>query len=127
MRLLGCLLALLMQGPAMLMQEAAWARMLVRYSAERGVARGVVETFDGRHPCELCHKAEELRHKDDRKDPAERRPAEARLAWAEMLPVVSLRVPAPPAREIAALASPAPEPSVGRGSDEPASPPPERA
>lgn len=36
------------------MQAIAWARMLVDYSAQRGLLDGVRTTFDGRHPCAMC-------------------------------------------------------------------------
>ena len=53
-----------MQGPAMLVQEVAWAKMLVTYTQERGLKRGVIETFDGKHPCDLCNKAAEMRQQE---------------------------------------------------------------
>jgi hypothetical protein len=120
-------LILLMQGPAMLVQEVAWAKMLVSYTQERGLKRGVIETFDGNHPCELCAKASQLREEENRKDPAEK-PGESqrfRLAWAEMIPSEWLKLPVFSGREI-----PAPSPmravqGQGRGADSPESPPPE--
>lgn len=82
-------LILLLQGPAMLTQEVGWARMLVTYTLERGLARGVVETFDGNHPCSMCEMATSLRKDTLGKNPAERRQDDSkrnRLAWAEMVP-----------------------------------------
>lgn len=76
------LLAVLLQGPAMLTQELAWARMLVEYSAERGVVRGVVETFDGEHPCAMCHQAQQMRVAQRRPDQPEDLPREALLRWS---------------------------------------------
>lgn len=83
-RLLAVCLLLLMQGPALLVQELAWARMLVRYSQERGLARGVVETFDGEHPCPMCLKAAKMRHEERKQDPAGQLPdLLKRLAWMD--------------------------------------------
>ena len=126
-RLMAVVLVLCLQGPAMLLQEVAWVKMLVEYTAERGFARGVVETFDGNHPCELCAKADDLRKGQGSGEPSERVPDHrGRLAWAEMLPSDGVRLPA--AGELSPLGS---KPatyihSCGRGCDAPAAPPPER-
>jgi hypothetical protein len=69
---LAIALILLMQGPAMLVQEVAWVKMLVSYTQERGLKRGVIETFDGKHPCKLCKKAAEIRQQEQPQDPAEK-------------------------------------------------------
>jgi hypothetical protein len=58
--LAGCLH--LCGGPYGVIQVFAWGKMIVDYSAEKGFVEGVKDTFDGQHPCELCHsiaKAEE--------------------------------------------------------------------
>lgn len=126
-RLMAVVLVLCLQGPAMLLQEVAWAKMLIEYTAERGFARGVVETFDGSHPCELCVKAGDLRKGEGKDNPSERVPDHrSRLAWAEMLPCTGVRLPA--AGELNSLGS---KPAAciqsrGRGCDAPAAPPPER-
>jgi hypothetical protein len=120
-------LILLMQGPAMLVQEVAWAKMLVSYTQERGLKRGVIETFDGNHPCELCRKASQFREEENRKEPAEK-PGESqrfRLAWSEMIPSEWLKLPVFYGWEIPV---PSPKRAVqgqGRGADSPESPPPE--
>lgn len=39
-----------------LLQSVAWVGMAVTYTVETGsVAEGLSETFDGDHPCPLCH------------------------------------------------------------------------
>ncbi len=122
------LLVLLMQGPALVTQEVAWARMLVSYTQERGLLRGVTETFDGRHPCAMCVKAEAMREDEKkRQDPLERSPGKMKkdFKWAEMVPP---RVaPVPGARECGTV-PPAGVHVVllwGRGRDLPPLPPPE--
>lgn len=57
---LGCVH--LLGGPAVIVQGAAWASMLVTYSAKDGIAQGVTDTFSGEKPCCLCMKARELEH-----------------------------------------------------------------
>jgi hypothetical protein len=37
------------------LQIAAWSGMLVSYSQHSGIVEGVVQTFDGNHPCGLCN------------------------------------------------------------------------
>jgi hypothetical protein len=42
-------------APWMLVQGVAWVNMAVTYSLDEGsVGRGLVKTFDGEHPCQLC-------------------------------------------------------------------------
>ena len=38
-----------------LLQLIAWGTMLIRYSFEEGLAQGWRMTFDGNHPCAICH------------------------------------------------------------------------
>lgn len=95
---LGCLH--LLGGPVAILQSLAWAGMLVCYSAEDGLVRGVVDTFSGERPCALCLKVREM----DRKTPEpvlptgddQRRLAEA---LAQSLRATDLtELPPPPAR-----------------------------
>jgi hypothetical protein len=127
-RLLAVLLVLLMQGPAVLTQEIAWVRMLVTYTQERGLTRGVVETFDGSHPCDLCVKASEIRESEGQQEPSERPNGKLRFqfSWAEMVTARPLVLPLVCGREISMLQSPWIEYLLGRGADAPVSPPPER-
>jgi len=121
-------LILLMQGPAMLVQEVAWAKMLASYTQERGFKRGVIETFDGDHPCKLCKKAAEIRQQEQPTDPAEKQtpPAQRfRFAWAEMIASDLFKVPAPMSRDIALPMIACLARDSGRGADAPLSPPPE--
>jgi len=127
-KLTAIALILLMQGPAMLVQEVAWVKMLASYTQERGLKRGVIETFDGSHPCELCNKAAELRQQEQPKDPAEKQapPAQRlRFAWAEMIASDLLKIPAPMGRDIALPLIACFARDSGRGADAPLSPPPE--
>ena len=86
-RLLAITLILLMQGPAMVLQEIAWLRMLTSYTQERGLQRGVAETFDGDHPCELCLKVKAIRQEEQRQETPDKPGDQKRrlMAWAEML------------------------------------------
>jgi hypothetical protein len=36
------------------LQSVAWGRMIVVYSQHDSLAKAVVKTFDGKHPCDLC-------------------------------------------------------------------------
>lgn len=125
-RLLAVVLVLLMQGPAVLIQEVAWVRMLVTYTQERGWTRGVVETFDGNHPCDLCVKASEIREGEGGQEPSERPNGKLRFqfSWAEMVTAKPLVLPLVSGREIPMLQSPWIEYLLGRGADAPVSPPP---
>jgi hypothetical protein len=37
------------------LQAVAWAGMLINYSLADGLVTAVSKTFDGKHPCPLCH------------------------------------------------------------------------
>jgi hypothetical protein len=126
-KLLAIALVLLMQGPAMLVQEVAWVKMLVSYTQERGLKRGVMETFDGEHPCGLCKKAAELRQQEQPRDPAEKQmPAQRqRLAWAEMVASELLKMPVIAGHDISARMTACTARDSGKGADAPDSPPPE--
>lgn len=130
LRPLAIAMILLMQGPAMLVQEVAWMKMLVSYTQERGLKRGVIETFDGKHPCSLCEKAAEIREQEEPKDPADKRTPEQRprIAWVEMIPAAGLLfMPASVGREIPVPLLTYAADDSGIGADAPDSPPPERA
>lgn len=121
---------LLMQGPAMLVQEVAWVKMLVSYTQERGLKRGVIETFDGKHPCSLCEKAAEIREQEQPQDPADQRMPEQRLriAWVEMIPSAGpLVMPVATGREISVPLVAYAAGNSGKGADAPDSPPPKGA
>lgn len=130
LRPLAIAMILLMQGPAMLVQEVAWVKMLVSYTQERGLKRGVIETFDGQHPCHLCEKAAEIRQREEPQNPADKRTPERRppIAWVEMIPAAGLPVmPASVGREISVPLIAYAADDSGIGADTPDSPPPERA
>ncbi len=127
-RIAVLLLLLLLQGPAMLMQEIAWIGMLVRYSNENGVVQGVVETFDGRHPCPLCCKAEGLRQETrQREQPADQQRERQLFQWlacAPMLPASLLRLRDLEGTEVVRLSCPGATHPVCRGREAPPIPPP---
>lgn len=127
-RLCAVGLILLMQGPALLVQEVAWAKMLVSYTSERGLVRGVVETFDGKHPCKMCAKAEEFRKNEGKGDPLDRpqQKENIRLMWGEMLDANRLVLPDDCGTDCLTLPASAPHDAPGRGKETPVVPPPER-
>ncbi len=119
-------LILMMQGPAMMMQEVAWVKMLVTYTQDRGLKRAVIETFDGEHPCELCAKAAEIREKENKQEPADRPLASIkRLSWAEMVPPAIIVLRHAAGREISCQVPVWIVGGPGKETDAPASPPPE--
>ena len=89
-------LILLLQGPVVLTQEIGWVQMLISYSWDRGVARGVVETFDGDHPCPMCHKAEELSQaKTDNGEQKDNQPEQSlrlMLSWGKAVEMRRIRI-----------------------------------
>lgn len=126
LRLVALALILMMQGPAMLMQEVAWAKMLVDYTQERGLKKGVVETFNGEHPCELCLKVREIRQEEQKQETPDRPGREQRMltGWTEMLPAKSLMLPRPRSRDVSTSEFPRLIAEAGRGRERPQAPPP---
>lgn len=51
-------------GHWLLAQSYAWATMAIEYSKKSTVAQGLKETFDGEHPCGLCHEIRREKEKD---------------------------------------------------------------
>jgi hypothetical protein len=122
-------LILLLQGPAMLTQEIAWAGMLVTYTRDRGLARGVAETFDGDHPCAMCLKAAKMKNDETDGKPAEQRRDEIlrlRLTWVEMVPPKWQRLRNPLAVDVLMEKPAGLLVAAGRGREAPLSPPPRR-
>jgi hypothetical protein len=37
------------------LQSVAWATMIVNYSKRASLCAAITQTFDGAHPCSLCH------------------------------------------------------------------------
>ena len=112
----------------MLVQEVAWTKMLVSYTQEKGLARGVMETFDGRHPCKMCAKAEELRKGEGKGDPQNHPPEKqpVRFAWGEMIVASWLEVPMDPGTDHPVQFAVESARMSGRGTDSPVLPPPQR-
>lgn len=122
-------LILLLQGPAMLTQELAWAGMLVTYTQDRGLARGVAETFDGNHPCSMCLKASKLKEDEGGGNPSENRRDHSKrvcLAWVAVVQPAWLRWRNLSPVDILVAVPLGPLAASGRGRDVPVTPPPER-
>jgi hypothetical protein len=62
----GCLH--LTGGPHALVQSYAWISMIIQYSKDDGLAKGVKDTFSGERPCPLCKKIDAVK-KDEAKQP----------------------------------------------------------
>lgn len=52
-------------GPATCVQLAGWCSMLANNIAERPWRDAVQRTFDGKHPCAMCHTAASMRDDAD--------------------------------------------------------------
>jgi hypothetical protein len=49
-----------------LLQSVAFGSMIVRYSQDAPLREAVANTFDGKHPCPLCHAVQEGRQDQER-------------------------------------------------------------
>ena len=52
------------------LQSAAWVGMIVSYSHEGSITLALEKTFDGEHPCALCHLVQEGSQQDQQDGPA---------------------------------------------------------
>lgn len=62
-------------------QMVAWAQMIRDYSAEKGVAAGLKETFDGEHPCAMCCKIAKAKQQEERRAPLPLKKLEGLSKW----------------------------------------------
>ena len=69
--LAACLLAVLLAngGHWAALQSIAWGRMIVEYSRDNSLAEAIAMTFDGEHPCKMCHKVREGRRQEEQGPP----------------------------------------------------------
>ena len=51
------------------LQVVAWSGMAITYSATSGVKEGLQKTFDGDHPCPLCHVVKTGKEEEQKSSP----------------------------------------------------------
>jgi len=72
------------------LQTVAWTTMLVDYAQQDSLTVAVAKTFDGAHPCQLCHTVKEGRQEEQKKQaPTTIAKLDAVLASAIQLPLRS--------------------------------------
>lgn len=49
------------------LQSVAWAKMLVEYAQSDSIRNAISKTFDGEHPCSLCHTVKDGRQQEEKK------------------------------------------------------------
>lgn len=52
-----------------LLQAVAWGRMIAVYARDHAPAEALRRTFDGKHPCPLCHAVAKGQREDRQKPP----------------------------------------------------------
>ena len=50
------------------LQSVAWAKMLVEYAQQDPLRVAIVKTFDGEHPCSICHTVSDGRKKEEKRE-----------------------------------------------------------
>lgn len=45
----------------------AWVKMIATFSQEDGLERAIQKTFDGQHPCHLCHAIQSAAEKESKR------------------------------------------------------------
>ncbi|MBE7502624.1 MAG: hypothetical protein HS113_20525 [Verrucomicrobiales bacterium] len=51
------------------LQAVAFGSMIVRYAQEAPLAEAIAMTFDGQHPCPLCHAVQQGRQQEEKQRP----------------------------------------------------------
>jgi hypothetical protein len=51
-----------------LLQSVAWVGMVVTYSQDASFSTAIAKTFDGKHPCHLCHLVNEGQKQEKKQD-----------------------------------------------------------
>ena len=51
------------------LQSAAWTSMIVKYSKQQSLRVAIAQTFDGDHPCSLCHAVNNGKKSEKKSDP----------------------------------------------------------
>ena len=49
------------------LQSVAWAKMLVEFAQNESLPSAIAKTFDGEHPCSLCHTVKDGRQQEEEK------------------------------------------------------------
>jgi hypothetical protein len=85
-------------GHWMVLQSVAWTRMLIANSRSDTLPVAMSKTFDGKHPCKMCHQIREGREAE-RHESSIARGDHAPRPWLA-LAVAAPKVPALPHRAI---------------------------
>jgi hypothetical protein len=64
--------------------------MLRDYTAEKGLAQGLMETFDGEHPCAMCGKIAKAREQEEQKIPLTQNKNESLSKWLTLSPATDI-------------------------------------
>lgn len=63
---MACVAVIQMTGAHLgVMQGVAWTKMLLDYSREVGWIEATSRTFDGQHPCSMCHQVQKEAQKEN--------------------------------------------------------------
>ena len=120
----GC--AHFLGGHLGIMQVVAWAEMVVDYSSDYGLSKGVEMTFNGENPCARCHAIAAAKKEQSEQPSTPNQPEQTRLR-VEMQPCPvwrGVRVGKPKVRQIAQQEFTDPAACSARDLEGPASPPP---
>jgi hypothetical protein len=50
------------------LQSVAWAMMIIDYSKRAPICQAITQTFDGAHPCSLCHVVSKAKNSEKKQD-----------------------------------------------------------
>ena len=106
------------------LQVVAWSKMLRSYTQEKGLVEGVKDTFDGDHPCPLCHHIEKAQQEEQKQNPVPVKELEKLVKWFSAAPGQTGELALKWSHETARQVFSAPPQSQGQWSGRPPFPPP---
>ena len=75
------------------LQSVAWTTMIVSYAKERSFCAAIVQTFDGAHPCSLCHAVSKGKTSEKKSDLKSMTPKIDLICVARVIRVLALFAP----------------------------------
>ena len=72
------------------LQIVAWVNMLQEYTAQQGLVKGTLMTFDAEHPCSMCKQIAASKDKDQKETQSKTDKQDKSVTWISELCVVNV-------------------------------------
>jgi len=75
------------------LQSVAWTTMVIEYSKHAPLCQAITQTFDGAHPCSLCHAVNTGKNSEKKSDLEPRAPKIDMICEARTIPLLPPFIP----------------------------------